>query len=177
MKFAAAWSNILSQNLTLRLVIMTLGSTTLVLAVTSVKLMLKEPLIIERGCLSFVQPTVNSKHPVSEIDAFVRTALSKRFDTSAQDTDAFLADDERGFRTQEQTELAKKQVTERVLVNAIKVDGTNVTVDADRLLSVGKIRSALPFVLKVEIATQSRTPSNPYGLLLKKVSALKEDDK
>jgi hypothetical protein len=48
----------------------------------------------------------------------------------------------------------------------MKIEGSLVKVEADRLLSVGTIRSAFMFPLVVTIGTVSRTPSNPYGLEL-----------
>ena len=75
----------------------------------------------------------------------------------------------------EQDELSKKGVVQRVFVNNIKIDASNAVIDADRVLSVGKVRSALVFPLKVVIGSTSRTESNPYGLILRKVSQVQDE--
>jgi hypothetical protein len=111
-----------------------------------------------------------------EIEGFVRMALSKRFDSDAMDFQLVLSTEESSFRVKEQSELAKRSITQRVIVNGLKVNGSNVSVDADRLFAVGKIKSVLPFPIVVNLSTTDRTPGNPYGLLLKGVSQSKQEE-
>jgi hypothetical protein len=55
---------------------------------------------------------------------------------------------------------------QRVLVNAVTKNGDSLIVDADRIISVGSIRSAFPFPLIANISIVTRSQSNPYGLVL-----------
>ena len=52
-----------------------------------------------------------------------------------------------------------------------------LTVDADRLISVGEIRSTLKFPLKVQLARVARSEGNPYGLQLSAVEEIKPEVK
>lgn len=176
MKLINAWSQVTSQNVTLRFVICCLAICTFALAVCSVRLALKDPLVIERECFSRMLTPADPKHTAAEIENFIRVALPKRFDTRAQDAFAFLSPEERNFRNREQDDLSKKGITQRCFVNTVKVDGNAVTVDADRVISVGKIKSALAFPLTVTLASTDRTPANPYGLVLQRVSAINTEE-
>lgn len=170
MKYTVAWANALSQNAILKMTVGVLLVSTLIFSLTTVKLAVKEPFIIERECYSKILSTADSKHSPSEMERFVKAAIPKRFDSDGVDFRSVLSDDEVQFRLKEQEDLSKKAITQRVVVTSIKMEGASATVEADRILSAGKIRSALFFPLKVTLATTARTPSNPYGLILKKVS-------
>ena len=74
-------------------------------------------------------------------------------------------------RENEQTELKRREIKQRLVVNTVKKQGDDYFVDADRILSVGQIRSAFQMPLTVSVAKNSRTSGNPYGLVLVKVSA------
>ena len=65
--------------------------------------------------------------------------------------------------------MAKKGMDQRVLVTTIKKEKEGFSVEADRVLAIGKIRSALFLPLTVDLSSVSRTASNPYGLILKRV--------
>jgi len=171
MRFTTAWANVLSQNVALRFVTITLSTVSLIFCIATIRLALKDPFIIERECYSTLRPQADPKHTTAEIESFVITALSKRFDSNASDSKVFLSTTEEGFRAKEQEELKMKEMSQRISVNKIsKLDGTKAQVDADRTLSVGKVRSTLPFPLTVTLASTARTPGNPYGLIIQRVS-------
>jgi hypothetical protein len=108
------------------------------------------------------------------MEQFIKSSLEKRFNTEAQDVRAYIAEEEVQYRFKEQEDLAKKGITQKLIVNSIKVEGSTATVDSDRIMSAGKVRSALFFPLKVTLASSDRTASNPYGLTLRKVSQIQE---
>lgn len=174
MRFTTAWASVLSQNVTLKVVVLILAMCSIVLSIAAAKLALREPLLIERGCFTKTIGTTDTKHTGAEIEGFAKAALAKRFDTDAQGFKEFLADDEVSYRNKEQDELSKKGMTQRVLVNSVKINGSSLTVEADRILSLGKIRSALIFPLHITIGTTERTDGNPYGLIIKQVSPIQE---
>ena len=179
MRFTAVWSQTLMQNVTLRALLVGLCLTTIGLAAATVRLAVREPLIVERGCTTAAARTAGTQHSVGEIEAFVRQALIKRFDTGSSEAQLVLSADEYGYRLKEQQELKSRGIFQRVLVNSVSAEGTNVKVDADRILSASSMRSAVSFPLSLELTQTERTESNPYGLILARVSQPKpkEDSK
>lgn len=177
MKFSVAWANILSQNVTLRVVVLALSLFCGLLAVCTVRLSLKEPLLVERDCsASRALKTGDTKHSAQEIEQFIRFALPKRFDTAGQDFKLFVSEEEGIYRNKEQDELTKKGMVQRVLINAVKPDGAKVSVDADRIISVGRIKSVLAFPLVVLLSSTDRSELNPFGLVIQRVSPVTESD-
>ena len=83
----------------------------------------------------------------------------------------FISLEELGNRSSEQEEMKRRNVRQRVVVSAVLKKDDAYVVDADRILAVGNLRSALQFPLAVKIQRASRSFSNPYGLVLLKVSA------
>ena len=75
----------------------------------------------------------------------------------------------------EQSELKNKSFDQRVIVRSIKFDQDKYFVEADRLISIGKVRTAVPFDLTVNISSKVRSVSNPYGLILTMVDQVKDE--
>jgi len=183
MKFTAAWAQISAQNVTLRAVIACLSLTSISLAVGCLRISLKEPLIIERGCFSKAIERGNTRRTKEEINAFVEEALKARFDSATDSPSNYLSAEETEFRRQEQDSYKSNNITQKIIVNSATEDqgspkqenGTVLAVDADRILSVGKVRSVLAFPLLMTIASTSRSSSNPYGLVLVRVTAANKD--
>jgi hypothetical protein len=99
-----------------------------------------------------------------------------RFDSVVYLKDGFLSIEETVFREKEQATLKQRQITQKIVVNDVKVDGKEITVFADRILSVGKIKSVLTLNLKVNVQQSNRTDSNPYGLILSSVNQIEEKE-
>jgi hypothetical protein len=176
MKFALAWSELANQNLTLKVALSSVSVCALVFALLSAKLSLKEPLIVERGCFSTVAKQGNSQRTNDEIEAFVKIALSQRFDTDVKQLRGYLSASEISSRSQEQKELSSRQLSQKVVVNSVKIDGSSASVDATRIITVGAIRSALPLSLSVKVESQDRDDGNPYGLLLSSVKLVEQKE-
>ena len=169
MRFVSAWSDVLNQNITLRVVILALTICLAVVSILAAHEGLKDPIVVERSCFTQIAKTGSSQHTKEEIEAFVKIALSQRFDTSVNASPEVLSVEEIGFRKQEQQDLASKTMIQRIIVNSVQISGNEVKIDSDRLISVGQIRSALAFPITVTITSVSRTESNPYGLLMARV--------
>lgn len=170
MKFSVAWASVLSENNLLKTTVAILSVVSVVFSVALARLAVRQPLLLERECGTRYVAPVDQKHTTREIESFIRAVVPLRFDTEAADFKSLLSDDETGFRIKEQDELKKKSITQRVLVNSIKADGDSYVVDTDRVLSAGKIRSALSLIVKVQLASVGRSVSNPYGLILRRIS-------
>ena len=177
MKFTTAWGDVLSQNVALRLTLLSLSLGFVFVSILAIQQGLREPLVVERGCFSKMAKAASSQHSKEEIDTFVRLALSQRFDSGVDVSIEMISPEEISFKKQEAQDLANKNMIQRILVRSTQANGESVQVEADRVIAVGQIRSALAFPLIVTIASTTRTEGNPYGLQIVKVSAAtkKED--
>lgn len=177
MKFHAVWDSLEKENRNLKILTIALCTLAIFLTVAVTSTATKEPVIVERGCYSKMAATAESAtQSEGEITAFTEKALGARFDTRPENLE-YLDLKQRAFRDKEQIELSKQNMTQKVIVNEVKITKDNILVNADRLISIGKIRSVLRFPLKVSLESSDRTDSNPYGLLLSDVNPIEEEKK
>ncbi len=176
MRFTVAWANVVSENLALKFVSACLVVVIFSLSIVVVKLSGKKPLIVERSCYSRALATTDPERTQAEVEAFVREALASRFDTIAQVKPGYLSQEEEKFRIQEQLELKKREMSQKLVVNSVIVNGQTIKVESDRIFSVGVVRSVLPFPLLLTLGTVPRTDGNPYGLSVLQVSASKSEE-
>ncbi len=174
MKFIDAWDSIAKENKLLKLLVMGLSLVSIFLCVVCLKTVSKDPLVIERGCFS--KAVENAKTPATdkEIQSFVKEALDARFSTNALNT-SLLSLKQKEIRDREQKEFQSRNMKQTVIVDSVLVSKEKVEVNAVRLISVGEIKSAFSFPLKVEIERSDRTLDNPYGLILTEVTNIKKD--
>ena len=175
MKYTEAWASVVSQNFSLKLVSTILGIVSIVLGMINLKLSFKDAVIIERGCSSRAIQPIKDDHSKSEIEYFLREALSQRFDTQVQASDGLLSPDELKLRDQEQKEFSSRNMKQRVILNSVTESSEGFKLETDRIISVGDVRSAFKFSLLVKLESKVRSLSNPYGLLI--VSTKQVDDK
>ena len=177
MRFNIAWAAVAAQNVTLKAVIVSLSVVSIALAITTARLSSREPLLIERGCMTRTLEQGSTAHSVTEIEAFTREAIRQRFNSDTTPIPGYLAPDEQAARVREQKEFVTRSMTQYVVTRSVKVSGNTVTVDADRLISIAQIRSAFLFPLTVTVATTSRSENNPFGLQLVKVEQPKQEER
>lgn len=170
MKFTTAWAEVAAKNTTYKFVILVLTVACAILALSTTRLALQEPIVIERGCVSKSASVVSPDRSTTEIDAFVREAIARRFNSDVVASDGFLSPEEEAGRKKDLQALSSQSMKQRVLVNSVKIDGNQVTLDCDRVISVGAIRSALTFPLTGILAITTRSEANPYGLVLMSVN-------
>lgn len=174
MKFTVAWARVASENSILKSVILCLSILCLFFGGSSLKLALKDSIVVDRGCYSKAAPVGDGKRTTTEIEAFLKEALSQRFDTQTVVRNDFLSDDEQSLRAKEQVELQNRKLSQKVVLNSATVDGGMILVDADRLISVGEVRSAFKFPLSVKIESVTRSEGNPYGLVVSMVKTIEK---
>ena len=173
MRFIQAWADVADQNVVLKIVVGVLLVVSVALTIALGGVALKDPVVIDRGCVTRRVSANSQATPTSkEIEAFLKEVIPQRFNWDSKPESNWISIEEQKFRELEQAELEHGQVKSRVIVNQVTVEGTGAVVDADRMLSVGEVRSALAFPIRVELLTTARTNSNPYGLVLTKVSAI-----
>jgi hypothetical protein len=164
LKYTEAWSGILIQNLNLKIATLILGVATIILSTTTLKLIFKEPIVIERGCYSKNIFPSSEKQTPEEMKSFFVESLAQRFDSDVQPTDALISAEEIILRQKEQQELASKKIKQKLLFTQFQETKDGFEIEADRVLSVGAVRSAFSFPLIVKVERAPRSLSNPYGL-------------
>jgi hypothetical protein len=177
MKFAAVWADIANQNLLLRFVIATLSLVVITLSVLSTKLALKEPVVIERACQTSERLPANASQSAEEIKGFVKEVLLSRFNSGAAPLMAWMAPDQARQRKIEQDELEKRRLAQKIVIEEVEVTKSGIRAIGDRILSIGKVRSAFPFVMDVTLETTARSGANPYGLVLTRVQPVADSPK
>lgn len=180
MRFTEAWAETYAQNVTLKVATVSLALVSVALSITVARLSKRAPLLIERGCLTraiTLSASDATLHSTQEIEAFVREAIPQRFNSDATPQPEYLSAEEEVARTREQKELGARSMNQFVFIRSVKTAGSNAVVEADRLISVGPIRSAFPFALTLTLSTVARTDRNPYGLQLAKVEQPKTEVK
>lgn len=172
MRFSAAWSDIASQNVLLKMALVALSLGLVAVSVIATKLSLQEALVVERGCHSKTLAKASAQVTEDEIKAFVAEVLPQRFSSETRPNAAHLSPAQLKQRLSEQEEFAKQGLKQTFIVGSVGVNGESVRVEADRLIAAGKIRSAFPVVLDVSVAQTVRSEANPSGLVLTKASPL-----
>ena len=177
MKFNVAWAKVAQENSILKTGVLILGTTCAFLAVCLTQMALRNPIVIERGCFAKAAQIADSQHTNVEIESFVEAALAQRFDSKDPGRETFLASSEKDLRVKEQKDLAARKLNQRVVVTAVNVSEKGILVEADRLISVGDIRSAFKFPLSVKVESVARTTANPFGLILSEVKPVEQKEK
>lgn len=175
MKFNVAWSKMAQENAILKFSLLLVAALCGVLAIGISKLALKEPLVIERACFSKALATVDSKRTTSEIVSFVEEAVVERFDSQMVGR-GYLSLSEADLKRKEQKDLEARKLNQKVVVRNVSVSESGISVEADRLISVGEIRSAFKFPLAVRVESVPRSPANPYGLILSEVKPIEKKE-
>lgn len=177
MRFSLAWPDIAKQNNVLRVAVIGVTFVSLVVLMIALKFAFKEPLVIERGCLSIVSPIQSQIQTPQETESFIKEAVTERFNSGALVVGDYFAIEELKARESEQSELARREIKQKVIVNTITQKGDSYLVDTDRILSVGQIRSAFQMPITVTIQKATRTTGNPYGLVVVKIVPIKTEEK
>lgn len=175
MKFSQVMVKEALERSALKLAVVCLSTLSLIFSILLALDLSKEPIVVERACESKVLEISSSAQTKEEIMSFVKDAVALRFDTSAsRDPSAFLAQDLFVARTKEQEELKRGGVDQRIIVRSIRMDKDIFTVEADRVVALGKARSAIPILLVARVSSKGRSLTNPYGLVLTAVDQVKE---
>lgn len=135
----------------------------------------KDAVVVERACETQILDVKSAAQTEEEIKNFLKEAISLRFDSIvSRDPSSYMVQDVFVARTKEQDELKRGGVDQRVIVRDVKLSGNHFLVGADRLVAIGKARSAIPITLTVQVASKHRSLTNPYGLVLTSIDQLKE---
>ena len=162
------------QKSSLQLALTIMSITAVCFGVMNIFANMKDPLIIERGCDSSVASIQSVNQTKEEIENFLNLVISVRFDSIIKhDPALFLSENLQLSRTREQADLKNKNIDQRVIIRSIKIDQDKYLIEADRLISIGKVRTAVPLDLIVSLSSKVRSLSNPYGLVLTNAEQVK----
>lgn len=166
MNLSSAWDSLVKENTVLKMGLLVMGLAIVSLTALVVFYRDKDPIVIERGCFSKATATAKLTVTPDEIKNFLNLALEKRFNTDTFDEEFFLSIEQRERRHSEQTEMKQRGITQVVILRNLKAAGSDLLIEADRVISLGEVRSAFPIKLVGRIEVVKRTIENPYGLLL-----------
>lgn len=171
MKFHVSWDSLEKENRFLKVLVSGVLILSIFLCAVIMAVGSKEPIVIERGCYSKVVQKGLSVPTDDEIKIFVEEAIKARFNTGWNQA-LFLTPEQNVFKDKEQSQLTKQNMKQKVVVNDVSLEKDAVLVDADRVISIGDIRSTFKFPLQVQIRKGIRSDENPYGLILSEVAEL-----
>lgn len=164
------------QKSSLQIALTTMSVIASAFGIMNIVLNMKDPIIIERGCDSKMAEVQSSNQTKDEIENFIKIALSARFDSFQKNDPAiYLTENLQLVRSKEQSDLKNKNIDQRVIVRSIRFDQNKYFIEADRLISIGKIRTAVPLDLILSVSSKIRSVSNPYGLILTSVDQVKDE--
>jgi hypothetical protein len=138
----------------------------------------KEPILVERACETKLLETASASQSKEEIQTFVKEAVSLRFDSIVtREPSSYMVQDLLVARIKEQAELKKSGIDQRLIVRTVNLEGDHFVIESDRLVAVGKVRSAVPTTLIAKISSKGRSLTNPYGLVLTNIDQVKVEEK
>ncbi len=175
MKFVDAWDSLAKENSSLKYLLSTITVISLFLAAGWMKESSKPALVLDRGCDTRKVPLKSDQVTEDEIRSFLSEAIQARFNSRATQLH-FLSYKQKVLREDEQKEMQARSMTQTVFVQDVQFDKDKITILADRLISLGEIRSAFKFPLTVKVEMENRTASNPYGLILTEVDQNKDKE-
>ena len=167
------------ENLVRKLWLLTFGLSisTAMLFSSTMYLVFRDPLVIERSCASKVIQTSSLSATKSEVEGFIRDALSARFDTD-RDRPSLMTIAQMETKQKELKEFLAKKISQVIFVDHIELKNNGeFKATLTRLLRVGAIRTALGFEIEAKIFETRRTEDNPYGLILSEVKPIEEEVK
>lgn len=177
MKFQNAWTNLAKENLTLKLVLICTSLVAMGSMAIAAHESMKGAIVIDRGCFTQTAKPGNEERSESEIKSFLKEAVSQRFDTQITPSELFLSQDEIRNKTQEQKELATRSIEQATILRTATIQGETATVQIDRVVGVGEIKSVFNIQGIVTLLTSARSTDNPYGLKAIRFQEVKKEEK
>jgi hypothetical protein len=176
MKIISQWDSLESQNRHFKYIVIFLLVLCLLLTIAITAKIREPPLVVERSCTTQIIKAARTQPTADEIKTFTELAIHQRFDSKSQDT-SFLTSTQRSYRSAEQDDLSKQKMRQSVLVNHIDLLKDSISVEADRVIAIGNIRSGFRFNLKITLVPSQRSERNPYGLLLETSELIRDEVK
>ena len=176
MKFELAWADVLARNNLLKVFAGLTTILSVVLSVGLVRAATREPIVVERECSTLIANLGDAKHSENEIRDFVEQAIESRFDHRFHFASTLFTKELAAGYQSEEEQYKRRGIQQTLVVNQVIVEGAEVTVDADRIVTMGKVRAVLKFSLKLKIAKVPRSNFNPWGLIIENIEVIKDEN-
>ena len=167
MKFSLSIDALSKENNFLKLIAKLLFAVVFILIIQIIFLYNRDPLLIRSSAhgLELVQPVSYVK---SELDIKLATALmlKARFNSDTLSPNLFLSDRQKLLRENEQKELKARNMSQIIVVRTIEISKDHASVEIDRVIAVGDLRTAVKTKLKIAFEESEPNELNPYGLVL-----------
>ena len=162
----------------LKTLALTASALSVVFALSTLYLAMKDPIIIERNEeVLNVKVKASSERTKAELEGFLKASLSARFDTNPEQVGnlakSFLSLQMLKARELEQIDLKKGALTQKILFDSIVSSSGGLIVKVDRLVKTKSLSSVFPLLFKVKLDETARSGENPYGLVLREVTQVK----
>lgn len=177
MKFQNAWVNVAHENLTLKLVLFCMSLISLGSFGLATFDHMKDPLVIDRGCNTRTLKTADATRDENEVKVFLKEVISQRFDTGMNASELFINSEEITAKVTEQKELSSRSIEQVVIFRSAAIQGDQATVQTDRIIGVGNVKSVFAFPIIVTLASLTRSSENPYGLKAVRFQEVKAEEK
>ena len=116
----------------------------------------------------------DDEHSEAEIEAFVVQAVKQRYDHRIELAAPLFAGPIVSQHASELDQYKRRGMRQTVVVNQIIISDAVVTVDADRILSVGDVRVALKLGMKIKVSKVPRSSLNPWGLVIQNIQIIED---
>lgn len=121
MKFSTTWAKTAAENVTLKIATVLLAVVTVVQLFSIIQLSNKNPLIIDRGCISQVVTSRSPQATAEEIQAFLFETIPARFNSTALVKANVLSNEEESLRHRELSAMKQKQMEQKLVVYDVQV--------------------------------------------------------
>jgi hypothetical protein len=150
----------------LRKSVMAFGATSFTLAVGTMGIAFKEPLVIERAPdgSSYPLAGANQERTGAEVHQFVRKALEMAESPKAELVAGFFASEVRAVIEKQRTDLKRDAIEQYLLIHSIEISESQAKVKADRVIAKDELRAAIAENYQVDLREVPRTYQNPYGI-------------
>lgn len=157
------------------LVIAWLATISTLLFSSTIYLVFRDPLIIERSCESKTVFLKSATITKLETENFIKEALAARFNTD-RDKPSLMTEAQVETKRKELKELLAKNISQVVFVDQIDLRPSGeFRAKLTRLLKLDKISTALGFEIEAKLFETRRTEDNPYGLILSEVKLVENE--
>lgn len=173
MKFSSTVDSLSKENGFLRTAVKVLILADMLLSLAVLFLFDKEPVVVERSSrgLEIVRMTP-FRRTEQDVELALKLMLKSRFDSITSAPGVFISKRQMELREAEQKEMKSRGLAQNTVFRKATVTKDAATIDFDRVLAIGEIRSALKTVVKVTFEETEPTELNPYGLKLNDAFAI-----
>lgn len=177
MRFSSAVDSLTKENQFLRTTIKLLILAVLSLGLTVLFLHNRAPVVVERSShgLEIVNMTTLTRTE-QDISRALQLMVKARFDSGAINPEVFLTKRQMELRQAEQQDMKTRGLSQNVVVRKSQITKDEATIEFDRVLAIGEVRSALKTKIKVAFEEVEPTELNPYGLKLALASPIEQKE-